>query len=383
MDQRVHPLHSDPGRVARAEREAPRLVLRARWPRPRARRCRRAPPARSSARAGSAGRRRSSRSCAPTKRALLDHAPPPGPARSARPRPSRSATSSGRKSACTRRLVTPVVSLAWSAGRWTVPTRTAAAIDLSDDKVSGAQKGRDELGLRAQVELGGRSDLQQPPEVQTASRSPSSNASSWSWVTKIGGDLQLALDAPQGLAQLAADAWRRARRTARRAAEPRAGGRAPARAPPAAAGRPRAGCGRRPPRPESPTSSSSSSRRRAPLPACDAAHAQRELDVLAPPSCGGTARSAGRRSRLRAPRAAGAVTSRPWSSTRPASASASPAIIRSTVLLPLPLGPRRTKSSPVAIERERSLTTERSPYRFVTCSSSIDTAVTAPDDIPE
>jgi hypothetical protein len=43
---------------------------------------------------------------------------------------------------------------------------------------------------------------------------------------------------------------------------------------------------------------------------------------------------------------------------------ARPAIMRSRVLLPLPLGPSRTNSSPVAIASETSSTTGTPSYRF-------------------
>src|SRR6185436_1520091 len=74
------------------------------------------------------------------------------------------------------------------------------------------------------------------------------------------------------------------------------------------------------------------------------------------------------------PRACGGspVTSRPCRRTRPASASVSPAMIRSTVLLPLPLGPRRTKNSPSATSSDTSFTTGWPPYRLLNCSSRID-----------
>ena len=76
-----------------------------------------------------------------------------------------------------------------------------------------------------------------------------------------------------------------------------------------------------------------------------------------PPSCGGTARSSGTRGRLRARARPTCVTSRPWSAMRPWSTPVRPAMARSSVLLPLPLGPSSTKNSPSPISTETSLTT--------------------------
>ena len=41
----------------------------------------------------------------------------------------------------------------------------------------------------------------------------------------------------------------------------------------------------------------------------------------------------------------------PWQTTRPASACSSPAMMRSSVVLPQPLGPRKQTISPAAIVR--------------------------------
>src|SRR4029078_11404389 len=57
---------------------------------------------------------------------------------------------------------------------------------------------------------------------------------------------------------------------------------------------------------------------------------------------------------------------------RPCSTPVSPAIARSSVLLPLPLGPSRTKNSPSPTSSETSVTTGESGYLFVTWSSVID-----------
>jgi hypothetical protein len=46
--------------------------------------------------------------------------------------------------------------------------------------------------------------------------------------------------------------------------------------------------------------------------------------------------------------------------------------MRSRVLLPLPLGPRSTNSSPVAMLSDTLSTTTVDPKRLVRCSASID-----------
>ena len=74
-------------------------------------------------------------------------------------------------------------------------------------------------------------------------------------------------------------------------------------------------------------------------------------------SCGGTARSAGRRSRPRARARTRASRRWPCRKTRPWSISVRPAMARSSVLLPLPLGPSSTRNSPCSTLSETSLTT--------------------------
>src|SRR6476660_7802168 len=66
------------------------------------------------------------------------------------------------------------------------------------------------------------------------------------------------------------------------------------------------------------------------------------------------------------------VTSRPMSWMLPPSVDVSPATMRRTVLLPLPLEPRRTKSSPSAISRATRSTTARPSKRFVSWSRTMD-----------
>src|SRR5882672_8309890 len=53
----------------------------------------------------------------------------------------------------------------------------------------------------------------------------------------------------------------------------------------------------------------------------------------------------------------------------PASDSSSPAISRKVVVLPAPVGPRRTKNSPSAISRDRSSRAAFEPYLLVTFAS--------------
>ena len=91
-----------------------------------------------------------------------------------------------------------------------------------------------------------------------------------------------------------------------------------------------------------------------------------------PPSCGGTARSSGRRSRPRACRAPTFVTSRPCRTMRPWSIVVRPAIARSSVLLPLPEGPSSTNSSPSSICAVTSLTAAAPRKSLDTCSRAID-----------
>src|SRR5258706_15538014 len=56
----------------------------------------------------------------------------------------------------------------------------------------------------------------------------------------------------------------------------------------------------------------------------------------------------------------------------PPSVEVNPAIIRRTVLLPLPLDPRRTKSSPSAISSVTRSTTAGPPKRLVNPSRTMD-----------
>ena len=66
------------------------------------------------------------------------------------------------------------------------------------------------------------------------------------------------------------------------------------------------------------------------------------------------------------------VTSRSPISIRPSVTSSSPAIIRSSVDLPQPDGPTRTRNSPLSIVRSTSSTARTPPLNsFVTCSSVI------------
>ena len=65
------------------------------------------------------------------------------------------------------------------------------------------------------------------------------------------------------------------------------------------------------------------------------------------------------------------VTSSPSSRTRPESASSKPAIIRSVVVLPHPLGPSIEKNSPAGISRVTSSTARTSPKSFTRRSTTI------------
>src|SRR5215207_4663746 len=60
------------------------------------------------------------------------------------------------------------------------------------------------------------------------------------------------------------------------------------------------------------------------------------------------------------------VTSLPWMRIVPALGSSNPAISRSRVVLPQPLGPSRAKNSPRAISSETPSTAVTSPKRLVT-----------------
>ena len=69
------------------------------------------------------------------------------------------------------------------------------------------------------------------------------------------------------------------------------------------------------------------------------------------------------------------VTSRPWSTMRPASGDTKPAIIRSVVVLPQPLGPSSEKNSPSRIAIVTPSTAAPAvPYDLRTSSSEIATA---------
>src|SRR6266702_4320821 len=59
--------------------------------------------------------------------------------------------------------------------------------------------------------------------------------------------------------------------------------------------------------------------------------------------------------------------------TSPVSGVSSPAITRSSVDLPLPLGPSRPVSEPLSTEMETSSRARKSPNRFVTLRASIAT----------
>src|SRR3954453_12955721 len=67
------------------------------------------------------------------------------------------------------------------------------------------------------------------------------------------------------------------------------------------------------------------------------------------------------------------VTSVPWSTTRPASGVSKPAIIRSVVVLPQPLGPSREKNSPSSISNVTSFTAGAVPKLLLTPASAIAT----------
>ena len=71
-------------------------------------------------------------------------------------------------------------------------------------------------------------------------------------------------------------------------------------------------------------------------------------------SCGRTARSAGTRSRRWRSRTSASVASSPWNSTLPVSGTSSPAMMRSSVVLPEPDGPSSATSSPAGMSRFRS-----------------------------
>src|SRR5919202_3884382 len=67
------------------------------------------------------------------------------------------------------------------------------------------------------------------------------------------------------------------------------------------------------------------------------------------------------------------VTSRPCRTMRPWSGASNPAIIRSVVVLPHPLGPSSEKNSPSAISSVTSWTASTLPKRLLTRSTAIAT----------
>src|SRR6185437_1608220 len=64
------------------------------------------------------------------------------------------------------------------------------------------------------------------------------------------------------------------------------------------------------------------------------------------------------------------LTSRPRMRIRPASGGKMPSIMRSVVVLPAPLGPRKPRIEPFSSAKERSSTAVKSPKRLVTWESS-------------
>ena len=172
-----------------------------------------------------------------------------------------------------------------------------------------------------------------------------------------GGDAELALHRADGAAQLLADL--RVERAERLVEQQHLRACAPARAPRrrAAAGRRRAAPGRRSSMPSSATSLQQLLAARAPVRAPSCAARAARIRCCRPRSCGGTARSSGTPGPRRARARATCVTSRPCSEMRPWSMPVRPAMARSSVLLPLPLGPSSTKNSPSPISTETSLTT--------------------------
>src|ERR687887_2238638 len=67
------------------------------------------------------------------------------------------------------------------------------------------------------------------------------------------------------------------------------------------------------------------------------------------------------------------VTSRPWSRIRPSSGTSKPAIMRSVVVFPQPLGPSKEKNSPSRIASETFWTACDLPKRLLTSSRAIAT----------
>src|SRR5690348_13742834 len=78
-------------------------------------------------------------------------------------------------------------------------------------------------------------------------------------------------------------------------------------------------------------------------------------------------------------RAAGAscVTSRPSIQIAPRSGYSSPAMRRSVVVLPAPVGPSRTTNSPLATVSDSSRTASMSPKRLPTCRNPISAMAVA------
>ena len=92
-------------------------------------------------------------------------------------------------------------------------------------------------------------------------------------------------------------------------------------------------------------------------------------------SCAGRARTAGRPCSPAAGSAGRCVTSVPCEHDRPASGVSKPAIIRSVVVLPQPLGPSIEKNSPSAISSVTSSTAVWLPKRLLTPLSAIATDI--------
>ena len=219
----------------------------------------------------------------------------------------------------------------------------AAGLDRALDEVGVAQEAGGETRARApRRSRPGAPTWTSRPSLMMAMRSASVSASSWSWVTKIVGDADLALDLLQLDLHLLAQVLVERARAARRAAAP-SGSVTRARAsatrccwPPESCVRPALlQAGQAAPVPACrPTRSAISA-------AADAAHRQAEGDVVEDASCGGTARSSGTPCRC-SRRCAGMLRPRRRRSViSPLSGSTKPATARSRVVLPLPLGPSR------------------------------------------
>ena len=202
------------------------------------------------------------------------------------------------------------------------------------------------------------------PSFITTTRSATSNASSWScvtktlvtWISSCSRRSQL----PQLLPHLGVErAERLVEQQHLRLGRERAGQRD---ALPLAAGELRRDSGRRGRR-AGPASSSSWTRRRISASAGRwprGARAGRRRRSRRP-SCGGRARSAGRRSRRCVARRARRVASSPSNSTVPRSATSSPAMMRSSVVLPEPDGPSSASSAPSATVKLTSFSATKLP----------------------